>query len=173
MFDESETRDKPVKIGLLGASFDTGNLGVSALAESSIKVILNRWPDAEVILLGSGREPGEHRLKIGDKDLCIRELPIRFCRNIFLRNHFVALCFYALLFKVFRWEKFKRFCARRNTSLYCITQMDMVADITGGDSFSDIYGMRRFTLGSLRKWLVLQSQKIKMITYNFDYRHRY
>jgi len=150
-----EDKHKPMKIGLLGASFGTGNMGVAALAEASIKVILNRWPNAEVILLGSGREPGEHRVKIGDKDLCIRELPIRFCMNVFLPNHFLVLCLYALLFKVIRWEGFKRFCARRNASLRSIIQMDLVADITGGDSFSDIYGMRRFTLGYLRKWLVL------------------
>jgi len=153
----SETRHKPKRIGLLGASFDTGNMGVSALAESAIKCILHRWPDAEVTLLDcdTGRLADEHRLKIGDKDLCIRELPIRFCKNVFLENHFLVLCLYALLFKVFRWEKFKRFCARRNASLRSIIQMDLVADITGGDSFSDIYGMRRFVLGFLRKWLML------------------
>lgn len=155
MFDESETRDKPVKIGLLGASFDTGNLGVSALAESSIKVILNRWPDAEVILLGSGRNLEKYLLKINGRELHIKTVPIRFCKNVFLPNHFLVLCLYALLFKVFRWEGFKRFCARRNASLRCVTQTNMVADITGGDSFSDIYGMRRFVLGFLRKWLML------------------
>jgi len=37
--------------------------------------------------------------------------------------------------------------------------MDLVADITGGDSFSDIYGMRRFMLGFLRKWLVMLFNK--------------
>jgi len=151
----SETRHEPMRIGLLGASFDTGNMGVSALAESTMKIILNRWPDAEVALLDSGRLLGEHQLRIGDEDLCIKELPVRFCKNVFLGNHFLVLCLYALLFKVFHGERFRRFCMRRNASLNCIIQMDMVADITGGDSFSDIYGMRRFILGFLRKWLVL------------------
>ena len=52
------------RILLLGASFDTGNLGVSALAESSIKIILNKWPNAQIILLGSGYKPQQHRLFI-------------------------------------------------------------------------------------------------------------
>jgi polysaccharide pyruvyl transferase WcaK-like protein len=34
-------------------------------------------------------------------------------------------------------------------------EADLVAAITGGDSFSDIYGFRRFFLGFLRKWLVI------------------
>ena len=84
----SETRHEPMRIGLLGASFDTGNMGVSALAESSIKVILNRWPDAEVILLGSGRTPDEHLLKINDRELHIKTVPIRFCKNLFLAKLF-------------------------------------------------------------------------------------
>jgi len=157
--ERSDTKLKPMRIGLLGASFDTGNMGVSALAESTIKCILHRWPDAEVALLDSSCVVAEHRQRIGDKDVCVRELPIRFCKNVLLSNHFLVLCFYALLFKVFRWEGFKRFWARRNASLRSITQMDLVADITGGDSFSDIYGMPRFVLGFLRKWLVLLFNK--------------
>ncbi len=148
-----------MKIGLLGASFDTGNMGVGALAESSIKIILNRWPDAEVILLDSGRIVSEEQLRIGGRNVRVKKLPIRFCRNIFLKNHFLVLFFYAVLLKVFCGNTFKRFFARLNECLNYILQMDLVADITGGDSFSDIYGMRRFTLGFLRKWLVLLFNK--------------
>ena len=43
-----------MKICLLGASFDTGNLGVSALAESSIKIIVNPVVGSDVTLLGIG-----------------------------------------------------------------------------------------------------------------------
>jgi polysaccharide pyruvyl transferase WcaK-like protein len=148
-----------MRIGLLGASFDTGNMGVGALTESSIKIILNRWPDAEVTLLDSGRAVCEEQLRIGGKGIRVKKLPIRFCGDVFLANHFIVFCLYGLLFKVFRGERFKRFCARRNACLNHIIQMNMVADITGGDSFSDIYGMRRFTLGFLRKWLVLLFNK--------------
>lgn len=148
-----------IKIGLLGATFDTGNLGVNAIAESAIKCILHKWPDAEITLLDSGQKVEEEKITIGDKELLIKKVPIRFCKNIFLENHFIVLCFYALLFNLIRSEKFRRFCARRNSALNHMTQMDLVADITAGDSFSDIYGMRRFILGFLRKWLVLLFNK--------------
>lgn len=159
MSENSFAVHKSVKIGLLGAVFDTGNMGVSALAESAIKCILRRWPDAEITLLDSSRVAGEEQLRIGDKVMCIKKLPIRFCRNIFLGNHFVVLCFYAIMFRVFRGEKFRRFCMQRNASLNGIVQIDIVADITAGDSFSDIYGMRRFVQGFLRKWLILLFNK--------------
>ena len=151
----SQDKDNPIEIGLLGASFDTGNMGVNALGESAIKCILHRWPDAKITLLDSDSQDGEHHLEIAGKDICLRQMPVRFCKNIFLENHFLVLSFYAVLLKVFRFGKFKRFCQRRNESLDCMTRMRVIADITGGDSFSDIYGMRRFTLGFLRKWLVM------------------
>lgn len=144
-----------MSVCLLGASFDTGNLGVSALAESSIKIILNKWPNAEVILLGSGYKPQEHRLFVSDKEICVRTIPIRFCKNIFLPYHFLRLVFYALLVKVLPTSRFKRTMANRNPYFRLLYETDLVADITGGDSFSDIYGFRRFFLGFLRKWLVI------------------
>jgi len=150
----TEQKDNRYKVCLLGPSFDTGNLGVNALVESSIKIIVNRWPDAEVTLLGSGRVDCEYRLKLFDREILVKSMPIRFCKNVFLSNHFLVLFFYAMLTKVFRGEAVRRRLARRNRYLRTIIEADMVADITGGDSFSDIYGMRRFIIGFLRKWLI-------------------
>ena len=141
------------KICLLGASFDTCNMGVSALAEASIKCILNKWPEAEVILLGSGRSISEYRVKLMDKEFKVREVPIRFSKNIFLPNHFIVLAFYALLLKLFPSRLLRNFLMESNSHLKSILQADLFSDITGGDSFSNIYGMHRFMLGSLEKLL--------------------
>jgi hypothetical protein len=48
-----------MRIGLLGSSFDTGNMGVDALGESTVKCILYRWPNAQITLLDSGNDPGK------------------------------------------------------------------------------------------------------------------
>jgi len=143
------------RILLLGASFDTGNLGVSALAESSIKIILNKWPNAQIILLGSGYEPQQHHLFVSGKEICVKTLPIRFCKNIFLPYHFLRLMFYGLLVKVLPTTQLKNTLVNHNPYFKILYETDLVADITGGDSFSDIYGFRRFFLGFLRKWLVI------------------
>ena len=152
-------KEKAPKICLLGASFDTGNLGVSALAESSIKCILNRWPDAEITLLASGDADQKRRLRVMGKDIEVRELPIRFSKNFLLENHFLVLMFYALMTRLLPWEGVKNTLGRRNKYYRVICEMDLAADVTGGDSFSDIYGMRRFLLGLLCKVLVVQSGK--------------
>lgn len=144
-----------MKIGLLGASFDTGNMGVSALAESSIKCILNRWPDAEIILMGSGYTPGQHRLSVMEKEICVRTVPIRFSKNIFLPYHFLKFVSYALLVKMSPWLRLKQFFANHNRYFRLLFETDLVADMAGGDSFSGIYGFRRFFLRFLCEWLVI------------------
>lgn len=152
---ETSQQEKRIRIGLLGASFDTGNLGVSALAESSIKIILNKWPNAEVILLGSGYKPQQHRLFVSSKKVCAETLPVRFCKNIFLPYHFLWFVLYGLLVKVLPTSQLKNTLVNRNPYFKILYDTDLVADITGGDSFSDIYGFRRFFLGFLCKWLVI------------------
>ncbi len=143
------------RIGLLGASFDTGNLGVSALAESSIKCILHQWPHAKIDLLASGRTSKKYTLQVEGQSVDVENLPVRFCRNVFMRNHYMVLFSIAILLKVFRFQGVRDYFVRHNPYLERILQLDLVADITGGDSFSDIYGTRRFVQGALLKYLWL------------------
>jgi len=160
VFERSKTEKKNMNICLLGASFDTGNMGVSALAESSIKVILNRWPDAKVTLLKAGLNDGEHHLKLSSKDVRIRVLHMRFGKNVFLRSHFCVLLLNAMLLKLLPWSKFRNLLSAINPYVKALTETDKVFDITGGDSFSDIYGLRRFLIfGFLQKWLITQFGK--------------
>ena len=159
MSESLTAKRKPLKIGFQGAYFETGNLGVSALAESSIKIIFNRWPDVKVILFSRGSKTGEHRVSLNDRELYIKTVPIRFCKNVFLSNHFIVLFCYAVVFKVFRWNCFKQVCCYYNSCLKEIIETNIVTDISGGDSFSDIYGMRTLVFGFLNKWLVLLLDK--------------
>jgi colanic acid/amylovoran biosynthesis protein len=153
--NKSNIDNKHKKVCLLGASFDTGNLGVSALAESSIKIILNRWPEAEIILLGTGSSNGEHLLKISGREVRVRIVRMRFCKNLFLRSHFCVLLLNALLFKLLPLRGFRNLLSAMNPYVRVLIEADKVFDITGGDSFSDIYGLRRFLIyGFLQKWLV-------------------
>jgi polysaccharide pyruvyl transferase WcaK-like protein len=137
-------------IALIGASFETGNLGVGALAWSCLKLILNRWPGAEVCCLGSGMEVDYSNFQIDGHRTQVAVYPIRFCRNILEPNHIVRVKSTVL------WRKL--FCASgKGTKMTCakdaVLNADLFCDITGGDSFSDIYGMQRFVRGYLIKRL--------------------
>lgn len=159
MPESSGAKHKPFRIGLLGASFDTGNMGVNALAESSIKIIINRWPNAEITLLGDGYVPAEYLLSLNGRKISVPILPIRFCKNIFLPYHFLWFAVYSLAAKIPVGVRLRKALIERNRYYKVLFETDFVADITGGDSFSDIYGFRRFLLGFLCKWLVFFGRK--------------
>jgi polysaccharide pyruvyl transferase WcaK-like protein len=142
-------------ICLLGASFDTGNLGVNALAESTIKVLLHKWPDAEIVLLGNGYEPAEVTLPLMGREVVLRAQPVRFSKTLSLPYHFLWYVLNGLLVRIMPGSAIKERIMNRNPYCRAVYESSLAVDITGGDSFSDIYGMRRFVLGFLRKWVVL------------------
>lgn len=141
-------------ICLLGASFDTGNLGVSALAWSSIKCILHRWPQAEVYILGVGREVSRVDIEVGGCRRAITCHPIRFHRNLFVPNHILRIMWLGTLARFMSLRSWLRRRLSHSESSWLLLQADLVLDITGGDSFSDIYGIARFMRGFLVKSLV-------------------
>ncbi len=128
-------------ICLLGASFSTGNLGVSALAWSSVKLLKQKSPKATISIIGAGREIGTTEIKIEGKIIQITIYPIRYTPNIFVDNHILGIYLRVLLFKLL--PSLKKSCQSNNT-LGIMINSDLFCDITGGDSFSDIYGFVRF-----------------------------
>ncbi|MBW8036011.1 MAG: oligosaccharide flippase family protein, partial [Planctomycetes bacterium] len=162
---DADHRSKTVKgedetsVILLGASFDTGNLGVSALAEASIKCIVNHWQNCKIALFATGTESVTKSLSIGDKEVEATSLPVRFCPNIFRADHFVTLAGCGIIYRILPFAWVKRLLSRCNRSVSFIISSQVAADITGGDSFSDIYGRKRLILGILTKWLILLYRK--------------
>ena len=156
---EEKHEKNVIKVCMLGPSFETGNMGVSALTEGSIKCILNRWPDAEITLLGAGYTPEQYNLLVSGRQICIQTVPIRFSKDIFLPYHFFGFLIYGVLAKVLPRLRFKEALLNHNSYFRTLYEADLVVDITGGDSFSDIYGFRRFFTGFLRKWLVMFLRK--------------
>ncbi|MBN2457226.1 MAG: polysaccharide pyruvyl transferase family protein [Sedimentisphaerales bacterium] len=156
-------QNRKTQVCLLGASLSASNLGLCALAEGSIKCILNRWPNAEITLLGHDIEVKDHRLKLLNQEVKIVTMPIRFCKNLLLPYHFNVLLLSALLLKILPWRRFTNFLCKVNPYVRRLVETDLVFDLTSGDSFSDMYGMRRFIIGWLRRFLVIMYGKNLMM----------
>ncbi|WP_084312135.1 polysaccharide pyruvyl transferase family protein [Desulfobulbus elongatus] len=138
-----------IRVVLLGASFATGNLGVSALAWSSLYLIRRKWPAAKIVLLGVGKQPAESQVYLNDRPEIFLSWPVRYCINIFAAHHILGLGAAVLL------SRFVPFCGRWfdrvPSGVQALLRCNLICDITGGDSFSDIYGLPRFLRGYLLK----------------------
>lgn len=138
------------RVGLLGASYGTGNLGVSALAWSSVCLIDRRWPGAEIVIIGAGRQPGETTYDLPSGDRIVTTWPARVSPSPLVANHLLSLRLSLLLRRGARGSEPASAC---RTTLDALRGCDVFLDITGGDSFSDIYGLRRMTINYVRKRL--------------------
>jgi colanic acid/amylovoran biosynthesis protein len=147
--------ERNVKVTLLGATFETTNMGVSALTAGTINCIIHNDPEAEITLLDYGKERKTYKYRTQNKEITIQLLNMRFSKKIYLSNNIALLILLSLLIKLVPTRKLKARLISGNPFLNHIYQSDVVASIAGGDSFSDIYGLGRLFYAALPQMLVL------------------
>ncbi len=117
-----------INIGLLGIDHTSENLGCQALTYSIIKIISD-------VSAGKKTKVTLYIQSSGEKsNLNVEEYPGIYALEIFC----------------FRFKKPKELFSL----IKKIHQEDLIIDITGGDSFSDIYGLKRFYTWSILKWWI-------------------
>lgn len=136
-----------MRFSFFGAAPDTGNLGVSALCYATIINIIRQQPDAEITVFDYSRG----RSKLTSVPNCEKAAVYRqgavYARNLFRKDNIKT------------WRLLGMLGGLGNPGVDVIQQSDVVIDISGGDSFTDLYGQRRFNSISLMKLLALQFGK--------------
>ena len=123
---------RKIRIGLMGASIESGNMGCLALTYSLLK-ILNEIEKEEDLNFDYYFFDGTPNTEIYDKVAKLLKIEKE-------KLHNAHMGFWVP-------EKPLKFlrCIKSNTLLLKnLLQCDCIIDITGGDSFTDIYGMERF-----------------------------
>src|SRR5215467_10760818 len=148
-----------VSICLLGASFETSNMGVSALTAGAVKCFLHRWPAAKVFLLDYSKTGLTYHLEFQGRKICLPLVNMRFSKKFYLRNNIAFLICLALVSRCIPLRKIQQKLTLANECLRRIQEADLVTSLAGGDSFSDIYGLARLLYVALPQLLVLSMRK--------------
>jgi colanic acid/amylovoran biosynthesis protein len=148
-----------MKILFLGATFETSNMGVSVLTDGVICTALHQYPPAALGLLDYGTENKSYTFTYDGRTSNIPLINMRFSKNPFLKNHVAYLLFLALFLRLLPFSWLKRVVLGKNFVLSQIETADIVGAISGGDSFSDIYGYHRFFYIALPMLLVILLKK--------------
>lgn len=139
--------DSNCRIALMGAFPDTGNLGVNALARSTLLGIHSRLPRSEICIFDNGRGLRQAQYQSAD-----RNIPYQLCglinsRRVYRRESIINMQVSSLLGGL------------GNPGLGVLSNANAVLDISGGDSFTDLYGKKRFDLICKPKSLVLKEKR--------------
>lgn len=136
--------NKSKKIIFAGAAPDTGNLGVSALLESMVSGVSDK---------------NNQELVVFDHSVGLRKCII----NINGVDVDITLCGAKHGKRVYQFENFTniRYSAKLgggiNPIAKCILSSNVMLDISGGDSFTDLYGEWRFQAITLPKLIAIEN----------------
>ena len=146
---------KRIRVGILGAGFDTGNLGVGALTYGAMKCVLAQYPDSELFLLEYGKVSTTDSVCIQGKEVVLPKVNMRFSWKVLLPNNIVFLLAVAVILKLIPFRMVRTWIVSCSNCLRNISDAEFLAALSGGDSFSDIYGLGRLLYVSLPQILVL------------------
>ena len=142
-------------VAFLGADFETGNHGVSALAAGTIRSLHHTFAHAQVYFLGFGTQTVVSRARLGEASVPIDSLLLRFSKRPWQPNHVARLLALAALCRLAPAKGVRARLLARNAWLRRLSETQLFVAIAGGDSFSDIYGLRRLLYVALPQILVL------------------
>jgi len=145
--NREKNADNIPRISLIGAAPGTANLGVSALCNSTIAGFSRRLDRVDITVFDFGRGSRKSFYKTDslhvDYNLCGQSNTRRYYSRDSLWNMRVSAWLGGL----------------GNPGVEIMRNSCAVIDISGGDSFTDLYGKRRFDLITLPKLITLQLKR--------------
>ena len=147
-------RTGQLKVLLLGASFNTRNMGVGSLAAGSVKCVRSAFPEAEIGLLDYAKKGEFVNYMLQGREILIKLVNMRFSKKLYLSNNIAILLAVAAAARLMP-GKLGRKLISGNDTLREIDSASIAASIAGGDSFSSIYGMGRFFYVALPQLLII------------------
>ena len=145
--EEVDTRFRSgpaLRIGVLGTPFSSGNRGVLALGASLYKLCSGIGGGSEVTFFGVG-SPGRHvRIRSNGEMRDVRFMNCRMSPKARWNEQILVILVASLVYRICHNQGFRKRLGTAFPWIGELERMDVVGDIRGGDSFSDIYGLGRF-----------------------------
>jgi colanic acid/amylovoran biosynthesis protein len=135
--------DGGLSVALFGVTGWQCNLGVAALRAATLSGLLAREPDARVTAFDEGWGLRSGRTFVAGRPVQISLAGARASRRYHRPESYLNMRVSAALGGL------------RNAGLAAIDAADLVLDVSGGDSFTDLYGTRRFNAVTWPKRLAL------------------
>ncbi len=134
---------RSLRLSIFGAAPDTANLGVSALCYGMLAEVARLAPQAEVTVFDYGRGERDAVAEFDGRRLDYRRLGGYRTRRLYLRE------------SLWNIRMSARLGGLGNPGARALRRSDAVLDISGGDSFSELYGPHRFRAITAPKLLAL------------------
>lgn len=144
---ESDTRR--ISIGIMGTPVTSGNRGVLALGAALVRLCRDAVPGAQIRIFGSHPDSESITMRPDGRSLAVSIVHWRMSPRSQLRHHLFVIVAFSLLYRFMPVAWFRRRLASAIPWIGALETTAVVGDVRGGDSFSDIYGLKRFLIATL------------------------
>ena len=138
---------RSLNLCVFGAAPGTGNLGVSALTLSLLAGIARRVERPLITVFDNGEGVRSDCVRVAGRDLTYQLCAAVPTRRIYRRD------------SLWQIRAAGRLGGLGHSAVRSIREADAVLDITSGDSFTDLYGRRRFRWVTLEKIIALEQRR--------------
>lgn len=133
----------------MGTPLSSGNRGVLALGAALTRLCLDAVPGAEAVYFGSHRDDRPVVMRPHGRDYPLRIVHWRLSPKGGLRHHLFVIVAASFLYRFLPLSGWRRWLAGKIPWIGEVARARLIGDVRGGDSFSDIYGLKRLVLASL------------------------
>jgi len=141
------------KILIIGGSLQSANMGINALTKGLLNGIYTSNDKVQVSILSfTTKEKTNLKFENNENSYVIEEIPSNVKENIkILLKH--------TFYRIINVTKQKRSCVNCSTLYSAYLEADMILDLSAGDSFTDIYRIKRYIYTSLPKLISIIMKK--------------
>lgn len=149
----NKKKNKIYRIAVFGAAPDTPNMGVSALYISALNALSENFDQLEFVVFDNKLGLRNDHIEINKKLVKVTYFGARGGVKYYRSENLLTMLF---------MSKFGRIGSILNQGIKLIDSCDAIVDISGGDSFSDIYGIKRFNTIIRPKFIAI-NRKVPLI----------
>ena len=142
------------KIVILGTPVSAGNRGVLALG-ASLMNLCHSAANAEVVLFLGHRDNQPAFFRVGGRNRAVQIVNFRLSPRARPCDHLAWIVLACLMYRCVPLTFVRRRLSRLTPWIAALESVDFAGDVRGGDSFSDIYGLKGFLQSFLETWTVL------------------
>lgn len=139
----------------MGTPVDSGNRGVLALGASLVNLCAQASNGSNVVLLLGNGNNNPASFRLAGKPTPIPIVNIRMSPRARLCDHFFWIMAMSIIYRLVPIKRVRAAIARSTPWIKTIADAKFVGNVHGGDSFSDIYGLKGFLYTFLTDWSVL------------------
>lgn len=139
----------------MGTPVAPGNRGVMALGASIVDLCLGAAPNATVKFLQVHKPADDVVVRTKRGDFSIPVVTCRMSPRAQLRDQLLWILVMSITYRLIPIKLVRDQIRQTIPWIDAVLSADLVGDVRGGDSFSDIYGLKRFCLAFLPVWTVL------------------